>query len=146
MEREQPQPVEKQTDAAAHDDSASGSQQPDSQALSDCYLLTSIRNYSAAREACRQPAEQGDVKSQANMALIAHTFEDYDSAYEWARKAAPDSGDASYLLGRMYASGRGVEQNSDQAVYWYNKAAGQGHKDARAALDRHRDKTAASGS
>ncbi|KPP96750.1 tetratricopeptide repeat protein [Marinobacter sp. HL-58] len=110
----------------------------DQQALGDCYLLTSIRNYSAAREACIEPAQAGDTRSQANMALIAHAFEDYSTALEWAEKAAPASSEASYLMGRMFASGRGVEQNMKQAIYWYNKAASQGHREAKAALDRHR--------
>jgi TPR repeat protein len=112
----------------------------DEQALGDCYLLTSIRNYSAAREACLEPAQAGDTRSQANMALIAHAFEDYASALEWAEKAAPASSEAGYLLGRMYASGQGVEQDMEQAVYWYSKAAGQGNSEAKAALDRHREK------
>lgn len=113
--------------------------------LSDCYLLTTIRNYSAAREACRESAEKGDPRSQANMAVIAHAFEDYVSAFEWAQQAAPVSGKASYLLGQMYHAGRGVEQNTEQAVYWYGKAASQGHKDARMALERYREQTPADG-
>lgn len=115
------------------------------QSLSDCYLLTSIRNYSAAREACREFAENGDTRAQANMAMIAHAFEDYASALEWAQKAASVSGKASYLLGQMYASGRGVKQDPEQAVYWYQKAASQGNEEARTALDRFRENPAASG-
>lgn len=115
------------------------------QSLSDCYLLTTIRNYSAAREACREFAENGDPRSQANMAVISHAFEDYASALEWAQQAAAVSGKASYLLGQMYDSGRGVEQNPEQAVYWYDKAANQGHKDARIALERYREQTTADG-
>ncbi|MDF0751451.1 hypothetical protein NLU14_14590 [Marinobacter sp. 71-i] len=107
------------------------------QTLSDCYLLTTIRNYSAARKVCHEPANNGDVRSQANMAMIAHAFEDYTSAREWAEKAAPASGAAAFLLGQMYSTGRGVGQDLDQAVYWYNEAARQGHKEAQAALDRH---------
>lgn len=107
------------------------------QALSDCYLLTTIRNFSAARKACREPADNGDVRSQANMAIIAHAFEDYTSAREWAERAARASGEAAFLLGQMYSTGRGVGKDMDQAVYWYNEAARQGHKEAQAALDRH---------
>lgn len=115
------------------------------QSLSDCYLLTTIRNFSAAKVACREFAENGDPRSQTNMAMIAHAFEDYVSALEWAQKAAPVSGQASYLLGQMYAAGRGVEQNPEQAVYWYDKAADLGHKDARLALERYREQTPADG-
>lgn len=106
------------------------------QARSDCYLLTTIRNYSAARKACRQPAESGDVRSQANMATITYAFEEYTSAREWAEKAASGSGEAAFLLGQMYAHGRGVDQNNNQAVYWFREAARQGHEEAEEALDR----------
>jgi len=109
------------------------------QALSDCYLLTTIRNFSAARKACLEPAEKGDLRSQANMALIAHAFEDYTSAFKWAEKAAAGSGDAAFLLGQMFARGQGVSQNMDKAVYWYRQAASQGHKEARVALDSQPD-------
>ncbi len=115
---------------------SAGDQRVSDEALSDCYLLTTIRNFSAARKACRGSADTGDIRSQANMAAIAYAFEDYTSALEWAEKAASGSGDAAYLLGRMYARGHGVGQNTDKAVYWYKEAARQGHKEAQAALDR----------
>lgn len=105
------------------------------QALSDCYLLTRIRNYSAARKACLEPAENGDLRSQVNMATIAHAFEDYTSARMWAKKAAPGSSEAAFLLGRIYAGGLGVNQNRKQAVYWFSEAAGRGHKPAQEALE-----------
>ena len=96
-------------------------------ALSDCYLLTAIRNYSEARKACQGPADNGDVRSQANMAIIFYAFEDYTSALVWAEKASPASGEAAFLLGQMYATGHGIGQDMDQ----------RGHKRAQAALDRH---------
>lgn len=126
-------------------ENGSGPERAPEQSLGDCYLLTTIRNYSAAREACRESAESGDSRSQANMAMIAHAFEDYASALEWAQKAAPESSKASFLLGEMYAFGRGVEQNSEQAVYWYDMAANQGHEEARIALKRYREPTPADG-
>lgn len=110
------------------------------QALSDCYLLTRIRNFSAAREACRGPAEKGDTRAQANLALVAHAFEDYSTALEWAKKAAPDSGDAAFLLAQMYAHGRGVNQNPDRALHWYTEAARLGHPEAQTELDRYRER------
>jgi len=108
------------------------------QLLSDCYLLTSIRNYSTARKACREPADQGDLRSQVNMARIAFVLEDYNDALRWARKAAPASGEAALLLGYMYARGKGVGQNMDQAVHWFNESAKLGNKDAQAAIDQYR--------
>lgn len=126
-------------------DEASQPQRQDAQSLSDCYLLTTIRNFSAAREACRETAENGDPRSQVNMAMITHAFEDYASAFQWARQVALVSGTAAYILAQLYDSGLGVEQNPEQAVYWYDKAASQGHKEARIALERFREQTPADG-
>jgi hypothetical protein len=109
------------------------------QALSDCYLLTTIRNFSAARQACREPANLGDVRSQANMAVVAHAFEDYEEALKWAQKAASESDEAAFLLGQMYANGRGVSQNKNQAVYWFKEAARKSHKEAKTVLDQYRE-------
>ena len=110
-----------------------------SQQLSDCYLLTTIRNFSGATKACLQPAEAGDVQAQTNMAVIAHSLRDYTKARHWALRAAPESGVASYLLGQMYMAGNGVEQNRLVANEWYTNAAEQGHAEAKAALEEHRD-------
>lgn len=129
-----PEPEQPTADTEA---AAANRQKASDQVLSDCYLLTTIRNFSAAREACREPADNGDVRSQTNMATIALAFEDFASAVEWARKAAMASAEAAFLLARMYANGQGVNQSKEQAVYWYAEAARQGHEKAQAALDRH---------
>jgi len=39
-------------------------------------------------------------------------------------------------LGWCCESGRGVEKDAEQAVYWYRKAARQGNKSAQKALER----------
>ncbi len=145
VQQDQPQEPPATAVVTESNEKGSGPEKAPEQSLGDCYLLTTIRNYSAARDACRESAESGDSRSQANMAMIAHAFEDYASALEWARKAAPASSRASFLLGQMYASGRGVEQNSEQAVYWYDMAANQGHEEARIALERYRGPTPADG-
>lgn len=124
------------TTAQENPDSAR-EQRVSDQSLSDCYLLTTIRNFSAAREACQEPANQGDIRSQANMAVVAYAFEDYASALDWAKKAASGSAEAAFLLGQMYAKGQGVSKNIDRAVYWYKQAAKQGHKEAQAVIDSH---------
>lgn len=106
------------------------------QALSDCYLLTTIRNYSEARQACQAPADQGDRRAQANMAIITYAFEAYSEALTWAQQVADTSGDAAFVLAQMYEAGKGVERNPEQADYWYRTAAEHGHEDARMALER----------
>jgi len=35
-----------------------------------------------------------------------------------------------YLLGQTYATGAGVQQNEEQAVYWYRRAANHGDDNA----------------
>ena len=43
---------------------------------------------------------------------------------------------AQCLLGYCYKHGNGVGQDNKQAVYWYRKAAEQGHADAQNVLKR----------
>ena len=60
-------------------------------------------------------ADQGDAEAQEAMA-------DY-----WFRKAEQGDARAQCGLGSMYRKGLGVEQNGEQAVYWFRKAAEQGN-------------------
>lgn len=110
-----------------------------SEQLSDCYLLTTIRNFSEALKACKEPAEAGDVQAQANMARISHALADYRRAHHWASEAATDSGEAAFLLARMYTAGQGVEPDPAAAEKWYHRAAGQGHAGAKAVLNESTD-------
>ena len=41
---------------------------------------------------------------------------------------------AQFNLGTTYSRGKGVAQDDEQAVFWYQKAAEQGHVDAQKAL------------
>ena len=43
--------------------------------------------------------------------------------------------EAQYFLGRMYENGEGIDTNRDRALYWYSRAAAQGHIEARAAVE-----------
>lgn len=107
-----------------------------SRQLNDCYLLTRIRNFSAALETCRGPAEKGAVGAQANMAQIQSALGHHESAYHWASQAAPESGEAANLLGKMYAQGLGVEQDKDTAEKWLRTAVELGHNEAQNTLDK----------
>lgn len=106
-----------------------------SRQLNDCYLLTRIRNFSAALDACRGPAEDGVTGAQVNMARIQKALGNHEASYRWAREAAPVSGQAAYLLGDMYANGRGVAQDKDAATQWFNTAIELGYTEARSARD-----------
>ncbi len=59
----------------------------------------------------------------------------YAAALEKLKPEA-DGGDviAQYFLGEMYLHGKGVDQDFEQAVAWYSRAAEHGHPQAQAAL------------
>ena len=44
---------------------------------------------------------------------------------------------AQYLLGECYNYGNGVDEDEEEAVKWYRKAAEQGHEDAQCELDEY---------
>lgn len=105
------------------------------QQLNDCYLLTQIRNFSDALEACQEPAEKGDLKAQRNMAMMTYTLEDYEQAKHWAEEAAPQSGQAASILGEIYAQGHGVSVDIAQARHWFLQAVHLGYEPAQPRLD-----------
>lgn len=48
-------------------------------------------------------------------------------ALDWARGAAAhDQASAYVLLGHAHMKGAGVRQSSEEALYWYTKAADKG--------------------
>jgi len=103
---------------------------PLAQQLNDCYLLTTIGNFSDARTACAAPAEKGDPRARYNMALVARSLEEYEDALNWAHLAAPHSVEARYLLGQLYEAGQGVAADDNNALSWYLDAAEQGYAPA----------------
>ena len=107
-----------------------------SRQLNECYLLTRIRNFSGALQACRGPAEEGVSGAQASMAQIQYALGNHESAYRWARQAVPESAEAANLLGEIYAQGLGVAQDKEAAAKWFRTAAGLGHAGAGNALDK----------
>ncbi len=122
----------KNTEMPSADDAQAGTV---SRQLNDCYLLTRIRNFSGALEACRGPAEDGITGAQTSMAQIQKALGNHESAYRWARQAAPESGQAAYLLGDIYAQGLGVAQDKSTAAKWFNTAIELGYAEAESALD-----------
>ena len=53
------------------------------------------------------------------------------SGFKTTKKVA-EQGDAGaqYILGYMYADGKGVPEDDAEAIHWYRKAAEQGHTEA----------------
>jgi TPR repeat protein len=82
--------------------------------------------------AIQKQAEQSDLKSEYILGLLYYNGDrgldnDFKKAYYWFEKAA-EKGDkgAQYHLGEIYANGRGVTTNKEEAANWYTKAATNG--------------------
>ncbi|UAW99375.1 sel1 repeat family protein [Halopseudomonas nanhaiensis] len=99
---------------------------------SNCYLLFTIKNYTQALEACRQPAERGDAKAQHHMGSVSLARRDYRSAVAWAeRSAAQQHAPGLLLLGRLYQDGQGVGQDQSRGLALIQQAADKGLAEAR---------------
>jgi TPR repeat protein len=72
----------------------------------------------------RISAEAGNVIAQAELGLLyeGSAVQKFDEAARWYRRAAVTSAPAMAGLGRLYAAGKGVTQDYNQAVCWYRKA------------------------
>lgn len=81
-------------------------------------------------------APGASVAADFNAGMAAYDRQDYRTAAE-EFSALAEAGDhhAQYMLGRMYALGNGVSQDSVLAHKWYNIAAARGHAHAAEARD-----------
>ena len=75
-------------------------------------------------------AAAGATGAQASNAMEEADDELSPEIRELLSKAEAGDAAAQYELGKSYFSGSGVEQNYDEALAWYTKAADQGNKDA----------------
>jgi TPR repeat protein len=75
------------------------------------------------------------TRSRTHLAAQKFYSGAYHSAFRDALIAAR-AGDAQsqYALGYMYYYGKGVIADDQHATYWFRKAAKQGHRDAKRAL------------
>jgi localization factor PodJL len=85
-------------------------------------------------------AEQGNVKSMHNLAVLAAGGEqgepDYATATQWFTKAASHGlSDSQYNLGVLLENGLGVKADRVEAYKWYALAAKNGDTDAKARRD-----------
>jgi uncharacterized protein len=80
----------------------------------------------------RKAAEQGSLESQFVLSTVYEFGRggvpvDHAESFQWALKAAQGGHDvAQHNVGSAYLHGTGVEQNLEQARYWYGRAAEQG--------------------
>ena len=78
---------------------------------------------------------KNNTPDQFDIAESFYNQKKYQKAFKLFKKLA-EQGDsqAQYNLGAMYENGEGVEENIEQAKYWYKKSADQGNEDAQEAL------------
>ena len=83
-------------------------------------LLTAI-------DALKSAADMGHARAQSLLGYIYDIAEENELAFSYYQMAA-DQGDAdgAYGLGKLYASGEGTVPDLEQAVRWYQLAAGKG--------------------
>lgn len=61
----------------------------------------------------------------------------YDSAFNLLTNVdVEDDADAQFMIGQMYAKGKGVKKDKKKAEEWYWKAANKGHADAALELEK----------
>jgi len=85
----------------------------------------------AGMSALRKSAKAGYAPAQAYLGYLLDYAEFDDEAvlmYEAAAEQEHPAGE--YGLGEMYTKGEGVEKDGDMAIYWFTKAAEQGHVQA----------------
>ncbi len=89
------------------------------------------KNYQKALEIFKPLAEQGHLKAQSALRLMADKSEevpreDAEAAQSYRKAAEQGNPKAQSSLGLMYDNGAGVPQDYAEAVKWYRKAAEQG--------------------
>ncbi len=80
---------------------------------------------------CSEMGVGGNPDAQYYLASSHRKLRQYEESVFWAEKAAQqDHVDAQFLLGDLYAAGRGTEQDPQRALLWKKQAASQGHLNA----------------
>jgi TPR repeat protein len=96
------------------------------------------REFTLAVHGLRLAAESGDALAAVELgdlyAGLDLPVRDTQLAAVWYRRAASNSADAAWKLGRLYESGEGVELNPETAAGLYRVAAERGSAGAQNAL------------
>ena len=98
------------------------------------------QNNKKARILIKQATSDGHLESYGVMGYMYYhgyggLYQSYNKAFKWFIGPA-DKGDAKsqYYLGLMYYKGQGVAKDEKTAIKWFEKAAEQGHKQAKKAV------------
>lgn len=97
------------------------------------------RNYDEAAYWYKKAAEQGHIRAQENLAYMyaegIGVTQDYNKAAHWCKKGIYQTQEALYIFARMYEYGKGIAiKDKKKSIFWYKKAAEQGHVDAQVHL------------
>ena len=88
------------------------------------------RNPQEGKRLLEEAAARGHPLASHNLALLLLPSESPEDVARAAKllgvAAAAEIADAQHALGVLYAQGRGVEKNPEQAVRWYERAAANG--------------------
>lgn len=92
-------------------------------------------NTEEAEKLLKESREKGIYEASYGLGLIAERAEKYDDAVEYYSEAAElGNAAAQNALACFYIEGKGVNDNDDAAVQWFELAANQGSTDAMANL------------
>lgn len=79
-----------------------------------------------------------DIRNNARWTVQGFAEKGNTKAFEIIRKLAEKGNDdAQYRLGGMYAQGKGVQHDEQEARNWWRKASAQGNRDAKSILAYH---------
>lgn len=90
-----------------------------------------VKNWDKAVQFYEEAADRDDIDAQAKLGFYYLDQNKYPKAVYWLEKAA-QMGDieAAYQMGILYKLEKGVLQNKEEMLKWYQLAAKNGHKQA----------------
>ncbi|MBT9613947.1 MAG: sel1 repeat family protein [Burkholderiales bacterium] len=93
------------------------------------------QDFEAAAQWFQKAADAGDAKGQLNLGLHYIRVEDardFTQAAKWFKRAAEQNEpEAQYFYARLLLDGKGVEQNTEEAMTWLAQSSAQRHAPAR---------------
>ena len=90
------------------------------------------KKYDAYKSGTLNVTDDEDARNKIAQAFKLHDEKRYDESEKLLKSLAEQgNADAQFALGMMYGEGKGVKQDIAIAVEWINKAARQGHSDAK---------------
>jgi len=95
------------------------------------FVIAGSVDAAVSKTVTHSPQSQTIFQEMLKHALNAYQGADFQLAHNRLLPLAlQDSVDAQYYLATLYDDGRGVEQNSAMAAFWFRRAAKQGHINA----------------